>query len=47
MLERADSLNVKTGVTPVFPGVILTATDGSSWQLTVAPDGSIATIQVV
>jgi len=45
-LEQSDAGNAKQGSAPAFPGIILTAADGSSWQVTVATNGQLQTVQV-
>ena len=45
-IEAALTQSVKAGTTPSLPGLILTAADGSSWRLAVAPDGTLSTAPV-
>lgn len=45
-LEAADAATVKQGVTPALPGLILMASDGSSWRVVVDPGGALRTVAV-
>ena len=45
-LEREDARNAKQGTTPSFPSVLLTASDGSTWRLSVSPTGVLSTAVV-
>jgi len=45
-LERADRENLKRGTVPVLSGIILVASDGSSWRLGVDAAGALTTTVV-
>lgn len=45
-LERADAHNLKDRETPAVPAIILTASDGSTWRVTVSPAGVLTTTAV-
>lgn len=46
LTEMALQRVPQQGSTPSFPGIILTAQDGSSWRLLVNPSGALYTTQV-
>jgi hypothetical protein len=45
-IERADQQSVKASGAANLPGLILTASDGSSWRVMVAADGTLHTVAI-
>jgi hypothetical protein len=45
-LEIADTQNVKRGLEPAFPSILLTAQDGSTWRVRVTVAGGVASLTI-
>lgn len=46
LLEQADTQNLKRGQEIALPSLLLTASDGSTWRVTIAGDGQLTASQV-